>query len=150
MIDIITDSLWSPMIDIVGSCLACTLHTTTRISNVKSIYCKIGERCHKHGISFVLCIGYMYFGKTAYYVLIAAEPECKCFNVQSHHTIHTKEIGLGESDLDNNVTTILCIFETSKTLTAPAWSTATWRQPNLKLQLWRLKNPRWVPPRYLK
>lgn len=67
----------------------------------------------------------MYFGKTAYYVLIAAEPECKCFNVQSHHTIHTKEIGLGESDLDNNVTTILCIFETSKTLTAPAWSTAT-------------------------
>ena len=110
---------------IVGSCLACTLHTTTRISNVKSIYCKIKERCHKHGISFVLCIGYMYFGKTAYYVLIAAEPECKCFNVQSHHTIHTKEIGLGESDLDNNVTTILCIFETSKTLTAPAWSTAT-------------------------
>lgn len=73
MIDIITDSLWSPMIDIVGSCLACTLHTTTRISNVKSIYCKIKERCHKHGISFVLCIGYMYFGKTAYYVLIAAE-----------------------------------------------------------------------------
>ena len=64
----------------------------------------------------------MYFGKTAY-VLIAAEPECKCFNVQSHHTIRTTEIG--ESDLDNNVTTILCICETSKTLTAPAWSTAT-------------------------
>ena len=62
MIDIITDSLWSPMIDIitdslymkkkghiVGSCLACTLHTTTRISNVKSIYCKIKKDVRSMG-----------------------------------------------------------------------------------------------------